>query len=141
MKRGFTLIEIMIVVAIVMVLIMLAVPNFLRSRITTNEGAALANIRTVNNACQIYHVNNQSYPNALSTLSGANPAYIDSALGSGNKQGYNFNYVLVDADHYTLNANPSTTGLLKGRYFYTDETGIIRANSSNQAGPNDAIVN
>lgn len=140
-KRSFTLVEIMVVVTIVIVLITIAVPNILRSRIVANEGAALANLRAINNACQVYHVNNQTYPANLTALSSSTPPYIDSALGAGQKQGYAFVYALVDADHFTVNANPTTTGLLKGRYFYLDESGMIRANPTAQAGPNDQVVN
>jgi type II secretory pathway pseudopilin PulG len=141
MRRvGFTLIEIMIVVAIVIVLITIAVPGILRSRVAANEAAALANLRTLNDACQTYHMNEQRYPATLLDLSSAKPSYIDNVLGSGQKQGYQFVYVLVDPDHFTVNANPTHTGLLKGRYFYMDESGIIRANANEPAGPQDDIV-
>ncbi len=139
-RAGFTLIEIMIVVAIVIVLTSIAIPGILRSRVTANEGATLANLRTLNDACQIYHMNEQRYPGALLDLSSANPAYIDNVLGSGQKQGYQFVYALVDPDHFTVNANPLHTGLLKGRYFYMDESGTIRSNNTTQAGPDDEII-
>lgn len=141
-RTGFTLIEIMIVVAIAMVLIMLATPNILRSRVVANEGAAVANMKSINNGCQIYHINKETYPASLSDMvePESNPPYIDSNLATGHKQGYEFIYTLVDADHFTLNANPTTTGLLKGRYFYTDESGIIRFKVGSPAGPDDEIV-
>lgn len=139
---GFTLAEIMIVVAIVILLVTLAVPNILRSRVIANEGTALGNLRAINNACQLYSINNQSYPAGLSDLvePTSNPAYIDSVLATGQKQGYAFIYTLVSLDSFTVNANPLATGLLKGRYFYLDESGIVRGNSSGPAGPNDQIV-
>lgn len=140
--RGFTLAEIMIVVAIVIVLVTLAAPNILRSRVVANEGVAIANLKTANNACQLYHINQENYPASLSDLAEPNsdPAYLDSALASGKKQGYEFIYQLVSDDSFTINANPLSTGLLKGRYFYTDESGIIRADSNEPAGPEDEIV-
>ena len=139
---GFTLAEIMIILAIIIVLLTIALPNFLRSRIIANETAALANCRSINNACQLYHINQETYPASLSDFvePASDPPYIDSALASGRKQGYEFVYNLVDSGHFTLNANPTTSGLLKGRYFYMDESGIIRAKSDGQAGPNDEIV-
>ncbi len=142
MRRvGFTLIEIMIVVAIVIVLITVAVPGILRSRVVANEAAALANLRTLNDACQTYHMNEQRYPGLLSDLSIANPPYIDSVLGSGTRQGYQFIYELgADPDHFTVNANPTHTGLLRGRYFYMNESGTIRANANEPAGPEDEII-
>lgn len=132
--------EIMIVMAIVIVLTVIAVPGILRSRVTANEGVALANLRTLSDACQTYHMNAQHYPDSLLVLSNANPPYIDNVLGSGQKQGYQFDYALVDPDHFTVNANPIHTGLLKGRYFYTDESGTIRSNNSAPAGPDDEII-
>lgn len=132
--------EIMIVVVIVIVLTAIAIPGILRSRVTANEGVALANLRTLNDACQTYHMNEQRYPDSLLDLSSANPPYIDNVLGSGQKQGYQFVYTLVNPDHFTVNANPMHTGLLKGRYFYMDESGTIRSNNSAPAGPDDEII-
>lgn len=139
---GFTLVEVMIVVAIVLVLTTLAAPNILRSRVVANEGAALANLKTISNACQLYHINKETYPVVLSDLSepNSNPPYIESSLAKGKKESYEFFYSLVNADHFTLNVNPLSAGLLKGRYFYTDESGVVRYNSSGPAGPNDEIV-
>lgn len=139
---GFTLVEIMIVVAIVIVILTIALPSFLRSRVIANETAALANCRAVNNACQLYHVNQETYPSSLADLiePTSNPPYIDSTLASGTKQGYQFIYNLVDTSSFTLNANPTSSGLLKGRYFYMDESGTIRAKTGGAAGPTDEIV-
>ncbi len=140
MKRGFTLVEIMIVVSLVVILVMLAAPGILRSRVIANEGAALGNLKAINNACQLYHMNNDAYPDSLSTLSEATPPYLDSVLASGEKLSYSFIYALVTNDSFTVNANPLSTGLLKGRYFYLDELGAIRANSGSPAGAGDEIV-
>lgn len=140
MKRAFTLMEIMIVIAIVIVVITFVIPNILRSRVVANEGAALANLRTLSNSCQTYHMNEQSYPENLLILSNANPPYIDNVLGSGTKQGYQFIYESADSDHFSVHANPIHTGLLKGRYFYLDESGTIRFRNESPAGPDDEIV-
>jgi type IV pilus assembly protein PilA len=140
LKRAFTLVEIMVVILIVSVLVALAVPNILRSRVAANEGAAIANLKTLSTACQAYHIDQQAYPQSLQTLSTANPPYIDNTLGAGSKQGYNFIYESSDSDHFKINANPAHTGLLKGRYFYLDENGAIRTRSDQLAGPEDEIV-
>lgn len=139
---AFTLPEIMIVLAIVIILLTIAVPNFLRSRVIANETAALTNCRAINNACQLYHINQENYPNSLTDLiePASNPPYIDSTLAGGRKQGYEFIYSLADTDHFTLNANSVAGGLLKGRYFYMDETGTVRAKKDGPAGPGDEIV-
>lgn len=142
MEFGFTLLEIMIVLAIVVALLTIAVPGLLRSRVIANETAALTNCRAINNACQLYHMNQENYPDSLSSMVEpvSNPPYIDTTLATGRKQGYAFIYKLVDADHFTLNANPISSGLLKGRYFYTDESGIIRVRKDGPAGPDDEVA-
>lgn len=137
MKKAFTLVEIMIVVAIVAGLVMLATPNILRSRIIANEAAALANLKAISKACQLYYINENIYPDNLSTLGEINPPYINSTLASGSKQGYDFIYTITE-DGFTIDANPN--GLLKGRYFYIDQTDVIRANSNGPAGQGDEIV-
>jgi type II secretory pathway pseudopilin PulG len=142
MKRGFTLVEIMIVVGILIVLVLIAVPVILRSRIVANEGAALANLRSINNACQLYQINKETYPPGLQEMSSpaVDPPYIDTALAAGRKQGYEFIYKLLDSDSFTVNANPTASGMLKGRYFFMNEIGVIHANPSLAAGPDDQIV-
>jgi len=139
---GFTLVEIMIVVAIVTVLVSLAMPGIMRSRVNANEGAALANLRTINNGCQLYHINNDAFPSGLSDLiePASNPSYIDPILATGKKQGYEFVYSLDSADHFIINANPLFSGLLKSRYFYTDESGVVRGKTGSPAGPDDETV-
>ncbi len=140
MKRAFTLIEIMIVVSIVIILISITVPSVLRTRVVANEGAALGNLKALSNACQSYHIDNGSYPDSLLGLSEASPPYIGTELSKGSKQGYAFIYNSSDADHFTVQANPTHTGLLKGRYFFLDDSGIIRVSSDGPAGLDDEIV-
>jgi len=142
MKRGFTIVEIMVVVGIIMILVVIAAPGIMRSRIVGNEAAAVANLRTLNNACQMYHINIEAYPDSLQDMAEpqANPPYLDPVLATGRKQGYEFIYSLLDADRFTVNANPTTSGLLKGRYFFMNETGVIRSNPTQPAGPDDEIV-
>lgn len=142
MHRAFTLVEIMIVVAIVVVLVTLALPNLLRSRMVANEVSALVNLKTISNGLQMYHVDRRSYPDTLTDLiaPNSNPPYIDSELASGHKQNYDFVYA-TSGNGFSLRANP--TGIFQtfnARYFYVDETGIIRAKSGSEAGPNDEIV-
>lgn len=137
---GFTLVEIMVVLLILSVLIAIAVPSILRSRVAANEGAAIATLKTLSTACQAYHIDQQVYPSGLQVLSTANPPYIDNALGSGKRQGYEFVYESADSDHFTVHANPTHTGLLKGRFFYLDESGGIRAHSDAPAGPDDEVI-
>lgn len=143
-KQGFTLIEIVIVVAIISILTVLAAASFLNARINANEVAAISGCRIINNACQAYymHDNPHTYPNSLLDLARPvmNPPYIDEVLASGSKEGYDFRYSLVDSETYTLNANPTRPGRTGRRYFFVNETGIIRTNPNGQAGRNDPPV-
>lgn len=143
-RCGFTLIEIIIVVAILMTLATLAISSVLRARHNTNEMAAVASCRTSVTACQNFYA--ASYPHVYPSelldlvLPVSNPPYIDSILASGTKQGYNFTYALVDSESFTFNAAPVSPGKTGSRYFFADESGIIRANATGPAGPDDPIV-
>ncbi len=143
-RNGFTLIEIMIVVAILMTLATMAISGVLRARHNANEMAAVASCRTIMTAAQSFYANSSphAYPGDLSDLASpvSVPSYIDNVLASGTKQGYNFTYVRVNAETFTLNAEPVAAGKTGSRNFYTDETSIIRANATSQAGPSDPVV-
>lgn len=139
-RKAFTLVEIMIAVSIIVLLASVAVPNIFRSRIIVLEAAAITNMKTIVNACNYYHSSVNEFPADLATLGQSNPPYIDSDLASGQKQRYQFQYVAVSDDHFTLNVNPLSTGLLKGRYFYTDESGLIRQRGNEPAGPEDEVI-
>lgn len=128
-RAGFTLVEIMIVVAIIALLAAIAIPNLLRARLNANESAAIAAMQTLSTAAQSYRSANPTYPAALTNLSGATPPYIDSVLGAGAKQGYNF--VLTGVTNaFTATAGPQSVGTTGSRYFFVDESGVVRSNAS-----------
>lgn len=140
---AFTLVEIIVVVIIITILVLLTVPNIVRSRIDSNEFAAIANMRSFFNAVQMYYSNNQSgYPEVLDDLrsSGSEPSYISEKLASGSKSGYTFTYSYVDKNTFYINADPEYPGKTGRRYFYIDQSGLLRENSGGQAGENDPIV-
>ncbi|MBI4437206.1 MAG: type II secretion system protein [Candidatus Omnitrophica bacterium] len=143
-SKGFTLIEIMIVVAIIATLATLAVSSMLRSRLNANEVTAIAGCRSIATGSQNYYVNitPHAYPSALTDLTSpaSNPAYIDTVLASGTRQGYAYAYQLVDSEHFTVRANPTSPGRTGNRYFFVDETGVLRANSTQQATVTDPPV-
>ncbi|MFA5430327.1 MAG: type II secretion system protein [Candidatus Omnitrophota bacterium] len=141
-RRGFTLMEIMVVTSIVIILISFAVPNILRSRVIGMETSALGNLRALNNACQLYLLNMKNYPESLADMSQpkVDPPYIDPELVSGTKQGYSFVYRLAASDHFTVNANPTGFGLLQGRFFFMDESGLVRARKGGSAGADDPVL-
>ena len=143
-RRGFTLVEIMVVLAIVMTLATLVVSNVLRARHNANEVAAVAACKTIVTACQNFYANNlpHTYPSSLLDLilPLSNPPYIDSVLASGTRQGYNFTYVFIDAESFTLNADPSLSGKTGSRHFFVNESGVIKAKLDSQAGIADPAV-
>ncbi len=144
LKEGFTLVEIMVVVAVIATLIAIAVPSMLRARVNANEVTAIAGSRAIATGSQNYYnnVTPHTYPSALSSLTtpASDPAYIDPVLASGTRQGYEYTYNLVDAEHFTLSANPTSPGRTGVRYFFVDETGVVRANASGPASATDPPV-
>ncbi len=130
-RKGFTLVEIMIVVAIIALLAAIAIPNLLRARLNANEAAAISSLRTISTACESFRATQSplSYPANLAALSGAVPPYIDNTLGGGTKQGYTFVYA-GGANVYTCTGSPVTPNVTGTRVFFVDESGVIRLNNA-----------
>lgn len=143
---GFTLIEIMIVVSIIATLAALAIPIFITARINANETAAIASCNVIYSACQSYYstVTPPTYPPNLDALGvpASDPPYLSSllAIAPHEKQGYTFVYVLNDSESFSLNANPITLNTTGKRYFFVNESGVIRAKTGGTAGPGDPPV-
>jgi type IV pilus assembly protein PilA len=138
--KGFSLIELLIVVAIILIIAAIAIPNLLRSKMAANEASAVGSLRTINTASVAYNTTYGQYPTNLSNLqtSGAVSStaadLINSVLASGTKSGYTFAYAVGSSNsQYTLTAAPVTVGITGQRYFYTDQSGVIRANTSGAA--------
>jgi prepilin-type N-terminal cleavage/methylation domain-containing protein len=149
-QKGFSLIELLIVVAIILIIAAIAIPNLLRSRMAANEASAVGSLRTINTACVTYSTTYQSvgYPATLARLkppAGGGAAdstaadLIDSVLGAGTKSGYTFTYADVAGSGgapsvvYTIQAEPSSRGTTGQRGFYTDQSGVIRAEATTTA--------
>jgi type IV pilus assembly protein PilA len=144
-EKGFSLIELLVVVAIIMVIVAMAIPNVLRTRMTANETSAVGSMSTLNSACITYFTIYGGYPPLLSSLGrgdAAGPAsadLIDSVLASGSKSGYNFVYSAGPKDAsgrvnaYAIKADPSTPGTTGQKAFFTDQSGVIRANTAGTA--------
>jgi prepilin-type N-terminal cleavage/methylation domain-containing protein len=153
---GFSLIELLIVVAIILVIMAIAIPNFMRSRMAANESATVSNMRTIVTANVVYSTTyGIGYASSLSTLGPppgngnptiANASLIDDVLALGAKSGYTYTYVPAPAsssgtiDSYTLNADPINVGITGTRHFYTDQSAVIHQNVSAPALPSDPPI-
>jgi len=138
-NKGFSLIELLIVVAIILIIAAIAIPSFLRSRMSANESAAVAALRSLNTAQISY---NSAYPTvgyaaSLTALGGTscNPpsstgaCLIDTALAGGQKSGYNFvlsNVSGTPNSTYNITASPVLWNYSGIRYFCSFADAVVR---------------
>jgi type IV pilus assembly protein PilA len=139
-QKGFSLIELLIVVAIILIIAAIAIPNLIRSKIAANEASAVASLRTLNTSAVSYSTTYQTYPTTLSQLGPATTPsstaadLIDNVLSTGTKSGYKFALAAgtVAGTNYKINADPASTSTGQ-RHFFTDETLVIRADPGTTA--------
>jgi prepilin-type N-terminal cleavage/methylation domain-containing protein len=142
-QAGFSLIELLIVVAIILIISAIAIPNYLRSRMQANEASAVGSLRMINTSAVTYSSTylNVGFPTNLADMGGANPCsatstsacILEETLALGTKSGYSFIWTgdgATPSVAYTLTATPLNVGGSGQRQFCTDQAGVIRFDPS-----------
>jgi type IV pilus assembly protein PilA len=131
-SRGFSLLELLIVVAIILIIATIAIPSLLRSRQSANESAAVASLRVINTAEVTYQTAAGGDYGDLNMLLSA--ALIDSSLLS-TKAGYNYSITLAaNGLDYTINATAASS--VMGRFdYYTTPDYLIRFSTDSTRAP------
>ena len=155
--RGFTLVEIMIVVAIIALLAAIAIPNVLRGRTTANESAAIGNLRALVSSVEMFRSVNNTYPTTANWVADmyttpdpdfGPPSFnhimdgTDCPPGPASSctQGYRYTYTSAAGATYSVNANPAVLNNTGTRSFFVDESGLIRHCTGTGADANDRTI-
>ena len=148
-QKGFSLIELLIVVAIILIIAAIAIPNLLRAKIAANESSAAGSIRTINTAEVSYAASYGLGYGTLAQLGSAAPCVpgtvataaaaclVDSVLSAGTKGGYKLAATPLGVNNsgYEAAVWPVTLGTTGQRTFCSDESGVVRVNVAGGGDP------